>query len=46
MPLPHRWVEHLFARLAVRYGGAFLRQYGDADPALVQADWADRKSVV
>lgn len=41
MPLPHRWVEHLFARLAVRYGGAFLRQYGDADPALVQADWAD-----
>lgn len=41
MAIPLRWVEHLFARLAVRYGGAFMRQYGDADPVLVQADWAD-----
>ncbi len=41
MSLPQRWAEHLFAKLAVRYGAAFLRQYGDADPALVQADWAE-----
>lgn len=41
MTLPHRWVEHLFAKLSLRYGGAFLRQYGDADPALVHADWAE-----
>lgn len=41
MPLPQRWVEHLFAKLSVRYGVAFLRQYGDADPALVRADWAE-----
>lgn len=41
MPLPTSWVDALFARLTLRYGSAFLRQYGDADPALVKADWAD-----
>lgn len=41
MPLPQSWVEALFARLAVRYGTAFLRQYGDLDPAAVKADWAE-----
>ena len=41
MPLPDSWVEHLFGRLAVRYGAAFLRQWPDADIAIVKADWAD-----
>lgn len=41
MPLPAAWVEHLFAKLSVRYGSAFQRQWGDADPALVKADWAE-----
>lgn len=41
MPLPQSWVEALFERLAVRYGTAFLRQYGDLDPAAVKADWAE-----
>ncbi len=40
MPLPTSWVDHLFARLSVRYGAAFMRQYANADPALVKADWA------
>ncbi len=40
MPLPNGWVDTLFARLSLRYGVAFLRQYGDADPAAVKADWA------
>lgn len=41
MPLPQSWVDALFARLSLRYGVAFLRQYGDADPVAVKADWAD-----
>lgn len=41
MPLPASWVDHLFAKLSVRYGAAFLRQWPDADPALVKADWAE-----
>jgi hypothetical protein len=41
MPLPTSWVDHLFAKLAVRYGAAFLRQWPDAEPALVKADWAE-----
>lgn len=41
MPLPASWVEHLFAKLTVRYGAAFMRQYADIDPAAVKADWAD-----
>jgi hypothetical protein len=40
MPLPAAWVDSLFARLTVRYGAAFLRQYPDIDPAAVKADWA------
>lgn len=35
------WVDHLFAKLTVRYGAAFTRQYADLDPALVKADWAE-----
>ena len=41
MSLPASWIEALFGRLAVRYGGAFLRQYEGMDIALVKADWAD-----
>ncbi len=41
MPLPAAWVESIFARLAVRYGVAFMRQYADLDPEAVKADWAN-----
>ena len=39
--LPSRWVDELFERLGVRYGAAFMRQWPDADPAAVKADWAN-----
>lgn len=39
--LPASWVDELFARLSVRYGAAFMRQWPDTDPALVKADWAE-----
>jgi hypothetical protein len=41
MPLQTSWVYHLFAKLTVRYGQAFTRQYADADPTMVKADWAE-----
>lgn len=41
MALPASWVDHLFAKLAVRYGAAFMRQWPDTDPVLVKADWAE-----
>lgn len=42
MPLPARWVDHLFGRLTVRYGAAFMRQWPDnTDTAIIRADWAD-----
>lgn len=41
MPMPKPWVDALFAKLSIRYGAAFLRQWPDADPELVKADWAD-----
>ena len=41
MPLHAHWVDHLFGRLSVRYGAAFLRQWPDVDASLVKADWAD-----
>lgn len=40
MPLPTSWVDAIFARLTLRYGAAFLRQYADLDTAAVKADWA------
>jgi len=40
MSLPASWVESLFARLTIRYGAGFMRQYADLDPAAVKADWA------
>ncbi len=41
MPLQQSWVDHLFGRLSIRYGAAFLRQWPDTDPDLVKADWAE-----
>jgi hypothetical protein len=41
MPLSPAWVDALFARLSVRYGAAFMRQYADIDIVAVKADWAD-----
>lgn len=42
MPLPISWVDHLFAKLTIRYGAAFLRQWPDnADTVLIKSDWAD-----
>jgi hypothetical protein len=40
MSLPAELIEALFARLAVRYGDAFLRQYAGFDLKVVRADWA------
>lgn len=40
MRLQNSWIDALFARLSVRYGAAFLRQWPDADPEIVKADWA------
>lgn len=42
MPLPDSWVEALFARLSVRYGAAWLRQWEGIDMAAVKADWAEQ----
>lgn len=41
MPLPAAWVDALFARLSLRHGAAFMRQYEGLDPELVKRDWAD-----
>lgn len=41
MGLPASWVDNLFARLGVRYGDSFTRQWQDADPAAVKRDWAE-----
>lgn len=41
MRLPDSWVDALFAKLAVRYGAAFMRQWPDADIAVLKADWAE-----
>lgn len=41
VPLPsQRWIERLFARLAVRYGVAWTRMWAGIDPEAVKADWA------
>lgn len=41
MQLPDSWVDALFAKLSVRYGAAFMRQWPDADLSVVKADWAE-----
>lgn len=35
-----RWVDKLFARLQVRYGNAWSRQWAGIDADAVKADWA------
>lgn len=42
MQLPDSWVESLFARFAVRYGAAWMRQWEGVDIAAVKADWAEQ----
>lgn len=34
-------LDSLFAKLTVRWGGAFLRQWPDTDIEFVKADWAE-----
>ena len=41
MPLPSAWIDALFARLVLRYGSAFMRQYAELDVSSVMADWGD-----
>jgi len=41
MSLPDSWIEELFARLAVRYGSAWIRLWEGIDPGAVRADWAE-----
>lgn len=37
--LPETWIESLFARLAVRYGAAWARQWAGLDPEAIKLDW-------
>jgi hypothetical protein len=41
MALPATWVEHLFGKLTLRYGEAFLAQYRGLETDSVKADWGD-----
>jgi hypothetical protein len=41
MSLPASWVDSLFTKLSLAYGAAFMRQWPDADPELIKADWAN-----
>lgn len=41
MPLPSDWIDHIFAKLSVRYGASFAARYKDVKPELVKADWAE-----
>lgn len=41
MALQASWLDHVFAKLTVRYGAAFIRQWADADPEYIKADWAE-----
>jgi len=40
MPLPASWADALFAKLTLRYGAAFMRQYADLNIEFVKDDWA------
>lgn len=40
MSLPAAWIDALFARLTVRYGAAFMRQYEGIPLDAVKSDWA------
>ena len=39
--LPSSWVDSLFARLAVRYGSAWMGMWNGVDIAAVKRDWAE-----
>ena len=41
MPFPAGWVDSIFARVSVRYGAAWMRQWDGVDMDAVKADWAD-----
>lgn len=41
MPISKSLIDELFARLGIRYGSAFMRQWPDANPDVVKADWAE-----
>lgn len=41
MALDSRWIDALFAKLGLRYGAAFARQWPEADLGAVKADWAE-----
>lgn len=41
MTLPDAWVDHLFSKLAVRYGDAWIRKWEGIPMAAVRADWAE-----
>lgn len=41
MALPSEWIDRIFARLAVRYGSAWLTKWNGIDIAAVKADWAE-----
>jgi hypothetical protein len=41
MALSPALLDNLFAKLGVRYGAAFLRQWPDVDIAHIKADWAE-----
>lgn len=41
MALPDAWVDHLFAKLAIRYGDAWARRWDGLPMSAVRADWAD-----
>ena len=40
-PVPTRWVEYLFGRLAAILGGSMSNVYASADPDRVKAEWAE-----
>lgn len=40
MALPDSWVDHLFAKLAVRFGDAWTRKWEGIQMTAVRADWA------
>lgn len=40
MALPDSWLDHLFGKLAVRYGDAWLRKWDGVPMTAVRADWS------
>jgi hypothetical protein len=41
MALPDSWLDHLFGKLAVRYGDAWFRKWDGIPMSAVRADWAE-----